>query len=157
MGEYGLRVAIPNQFIKSVTVNGQDVTDVPREFKSSDRVTITVTSRVSTIEGNVTDIRDAQLAEAGIILFSEDKASWRFTSIWMKRTGLDANGHFRIIGLIPGRYYIAAVPRQRLALPVGGDTTGFFEQLAKEATSVVVGADEQRTVDLRLLDAFARQ
>jgi hypothetical protein len=157
MGEYGLRVSIPNQFIKSVTVNGQDVTDVPREFKSSDRVTITVTSRVSTIEGNVTDIRDVQLAEAGIILFSEDKASWRFTSIWMKRTGLDANGHFRIIGLLPGRYYIAAVPRQRLTLPAGGDTTGFFEQLAKEATSVVVGADEQRTVDLRLLDAVARQ
>ena len=153
MGEYGLRVAIPNQFIKSVTVNGDDVTDVPREFKSSDRVTITVTSRVSTVEGNVTEMRDAQLAEAGVILFSEDKASWRFTSLWTRRTGVDQNGHFRITGLIPGKYYVAAIPRQRLALQGGPEAAAaFFEQLAKEATTVVLGADDQRTVDLRMLD-----
>jgi Carboxypeptidase regulatory-like domain len=158
MGEYGLRVAVPNQFIKSVTVNGEDVTDTPREFKASDRVTITVTSRASTVEGNVTDMRDVQLAEAGVILFSEDKSSWRINSIWTKRTGFDSKGHFRIAGLMPGRYYVAAVPRQRLDVSRGGDADiAFFEQLAKEATSVVLGADEQRTVDLRMLDAFARQ
>jgi hypothetical protein len=54
-----------------------------------------------------------QLPEAGVILFSEDKASWRINSIWTKRTGSDSKGHFRIAGLMPGRYYIAAVPRQR--------------------------------------------
>jgi hypothetical protein len=158
MGEYGLRVAIPNQYIKSVTANGQDITDVAHEFKSSDRVTITVTSRVSTIEGNVTDLGTVQVADAGVMLFAEDKASWRFTSLSIKRTGLDPNGHFRITGLMPGRYYVAAIPRQRLNLQGGPDAaTVFFEQLAKEATSVVVGADEQRTIDLRMLDTFARQ
>ena len=40
------------------------------------------------------------------------------------------------------------------ALLIRGIDVTFFEQLAKEATSVVVGADEQRTVDLRLLDAY---
>jgi hypothetical protein len=158
MGEYVLRTGIANQFIKSVTVNGEDVTDAPHEFKSSDRVTITLTSSVGTIEGNVTDLRDVPLPEAGILLFSEDRASWRITSLFTKRTGLDPKGHFRLAGVLPGRYYIAAVPRQRLALSGGGDVdVAFFEQLAKEATSVVVGADEQRTVDLRLLDAYARQ
>jgi hypothetical protein len=158
MGEYGLRVAIPNQYIKSVTANGQDITDVAHEFKNSDRVTITVTSRVSTIEGNVTDLGTVQVADAGVMLFAEDKASWRFTSLSIKRTGLDPNGHFRITGLMPGRYYVAAIPRQRLNLQGGPDAaTVFFEQLAKEATSVVVGADEQRTIDLRMLDTFARQ
>jgi hypothetical protein len=58
---------------------------------------------------------------------------------------------------MPGRYYVAAVPRQRLDVSRGGDVdAAFFEQLAKEATLVVVGADEQRTVDLRMLDAYAR-
>ena len=61
MGEYVLRTGIANQFIKSVTVNGEDVTDAPHEFKSSDRVTITLTSSVATIEGNVTDLRDVPL------------------------------------------------------------------------------------------------
>lgn len=153
MGEYGLRVGIPNQYIKSVTVNGQDMTDVAHEFKSSDRVTITVTSRVSTVEGTVTDLGDAQLPEVGVILFSEDRASWRFNSFWTRRTGLEPNRHYRITGLMPGRYYVAAVTRQRLALPGGSDATAFFEQLAKEATSVVVGSEEQRSVDLRLTDA----
>jgi hypothetical protein len=162
MGEYALRSgapvgAGPSQFLKSVTVNGEDVTDTPREFKTSDRVTITVTSRVSTIEGNVGDTRDVQLAEAGVILFSEDRSSWRINSVWTKRTGFDPKGHFRITGLMPGRYYVAALPRQRLDVSRGGDAdVAFFEQLAKEATLVVVGADEQRIVDLRLLDAYAR-
>jgi len=157
MGEYVLRTGIANQFIKSVTANGEDVTDVAHEFKASDRVTITLTSSVATIEGNVTDTRDVQLPEAGVILFSEDKASWRINSIWTKRTSFDQKGHFRITGLMPGRYYVAAVPRQRLDVSRGGDVdAAFFEQLAKEATLVVVGADEQRTVDLRMLDAYAR-
>jgi hypothetical protein len=153
MGEYGIRTGMTNQYIKSVTVNGQDMTDVAHEFKSSDRVTITVTSRVSTVEGTVTDLRDAQVADVGIILFSEDRAAWRFNSFWTRRTGLEPNGHFRVTGLMPGRYYIAAVSRQRLALPGGSDATAFFEQLAKEATSVLVGVDDQRTVDLRLTDS----
>jgi hypothetical protein len=157
MGEYILRTGVVNQFLKSVVVNGEDVTDVPREFKDRDRVTITLTSRVSSVEGNVTDTRDVSLAEAGVILFSEDKGSWRTTSVWTKRTSLDPKGHFRINGLMPGRYYIAAVPRQRLNVSGGDADVAFFEQLAKEATSLVVGAEEQRTVDLRLLDAFARQ
>ena len=157
MGEYVLRTGIQNHYLKSVTANGEDVTDVGREFKASDRVTITMTSTVGTIEGNVTDTRDVQLPEAGVILFSEDKASWRINSIWTKRTGFDQKGHFRITGLMPGRYYVAALPRQRLDVSRGGGAdVAFFEQLTKEATLVVVGADEQRTVDLRMLDAYAR-
>ncbi|HEU4937247.1 MAG TPA: carboxypeptidase regulatory-like domain-containing protein [Vicinamibacterales bacterium] len=157
MGEYVLRTGIQNHYLKSVTANGEDVTDVGREFKASDRVTITMTSTVGTIEGNVTDTRDVQLPEAGVILFSEDKASWRINSIWTKRTGFDQKGHFRITGLMPGRYYVAALPRQRLDISRGGGVdVAFFEQLAKEATLVVVGADEQRTVDLRMLDAYVR-
>ena len=157
MGEYVLRTGIQNQYMKSVTVNGEDVTDVAHEYKASDRVTITMTSTVGTIEGNVTETRDVQLAEAGVILFSEDKSSWRINSIWTKRTGFDPKGHFRITGLMPGRYYVAAVPRQRLDVSRGGDIdAALFEQLAKEATLVVIGADEQRTVDLRMLDVYAR-
>jgi len=157
MGEYLLRTGVANQFMKSVTVNGEDVTDVPHEFKANDRVTITMTTRVATVEGDVTEMRDVPLAEAGIFLFSEDKAAWRMSSISTRRGPLDSKGHFRLPGLLPGRYYIAAIPRQRLMLPGGDTDAAFFEQLAKEATSIVVGADEQRTVDLRLLDAFARQ
>jgi len=150
LGEFMLRASAPNQYLKSVTVGGQDITDSPREFKPSDRVTITLTSRASTLEGNVVDASDAPSTDAGIILFSEDKASWRFNSSRTKRSGVDPNGHYRVVGLMPGRYFVAAVPRDRLNVPMSGDP-GLFEQLSKVATSLVVGEDEERRVDLKLV------
>jgi hypothetical protein len=55
------------------------------------------------------------------------------------------------MGLVPGRYFLTAVPRDRLSF--GTLDAGFFEQLSKEATSLVVGEDEQRQVDLKVLAA----
>ena len=52
-------------------------------------------------------------------------------------------------GLMPGRYFIAALPRDRLngrALDAA-----FFEQSSKEATSIVIGEDENRQADLKLI------
>ena len=46
MGELMLRAAAPDQYLKSVTVGDEDITDSAREFKANDRVTITMTSRV---------------------------------------------------------------------------------------------------------------
>jgi hypothetical protein len=151
MGELMLRVSGPNQYLKSVTVGGEDITDSAREFKASDRVTITVTSRASTLEGNVLDAAGAVSTDAGIILFSDDKASWRFNSSRTKRSFVDPYGHYRIPGLMPGRYLVAAIPRDRLSGPMGADTD-LFEQLSKVATSLVIGEDEERRVDLKLSD-----
>ncbi len=148
MGEYLLRASAGTQFLKSVSVNGQDITDTPREFKQGDRVTITMSTRSSTLEGAVTDDKGKPVADAGLILFSDEKASWRSNSIKTRRAGSDPTGHYRIMGLLPGRYFIIAVPRDRLN--VGMLDAAFFEQLSKEATSLVLGEDEQRQVDLKL-------
>lgn len=156
LGEYMLRTMGPSQYLKSVTVGGEDITDTPREFKTGDRVTITLTSRASTVEGNVVDATGAASVDAGIVLFSDDKASWRFNSVRTKRSAADANGHFRLAGLLPGRYFIAAAPRERLNMPLNGDPT-FFEELSKVATSLTLGEDEERKVDLKLVPAKGAQ
>jgi hypothetical protein len=148
LGEFLLRASGPNQFLKSVTLGGQDITDSPREFKANERVTITLTSRASTLEGNVTGATGETSTDAGVILFSEDKAAWRFSSTRTRRSVVDANGHFRLAGLMPGRYLVAAVPRDRLNVPPTA-STALFEELAKDATSLVLGDDEQRRVDLK--------
>ncbi len=151
MGEFLLRTSAAGQFLKAVLLSGtEDITDTPREFKAGDRVTMILTSRASTLEGNVTDAK-GQPTDAGLILFSEDKASWRMNSFKTRRSGTDQAGHYKITGLMPGRYFIAAVPRERLNMPSGGVDTAFFEQLSKEATSLVVGEDEQRQVDLKVV------
>jgi len=148
MGEYLLRGGTQGQYLKAVMLGSEDITDTPREFKSGERVTIVMTSRASTVEGNVTDDKGELSADAGIVLFSEDKTSWRPNSIRTRRSGVQQNGHYRMQGLMPGRYFIAAVPRERLNGPLDAS---IFEQLSKEATTVVVGEDETRLVDLKLL------
>ena len=149
MGELLLRASASMQFLKSVTVNGADITDTPREFKAGDKVTITLSSRASTVEGNVTDAGGKPVTDAGLILFSDDKASWRSNSIKTRRANVDSTGHYRFMGLLPGRYFAIAVPRDRLN--VGQLDAAFFEELVKDATSLVVGDDEQRQVDLKLV------
>jgi len=156
LGEFMLRASAPNQYLKSVMAGSDDITDKPREFKSNDRVTITLTSRASTVEGNVSDAAGAASTEAGVILFSEDKAAWRFNSARVKRSPVDPSGHFRLAGLLPGRYLIVAVPRDRLNMPMGGDTA-LFEELSKVATALVVGEDEERRVDLKVVPGSGGQ
>jgi len=109
-----------------------------------------MTSRVSTLEGTVTDSKGAPSTDAGIIVFPEDKSSWRFNSSRIKRSSVDQTGHFRLTGVLPGRYFAIALPRDRMAISSINQDAAFFEQLAKEATTLVVGEDEQRQVDLRI-------
>ena len=51
---------------------------------------------------------------------------------------------------MPGRYYIIAVPRERLTFPANAVDSAYFEQLSKEAETIVIGDSEQRRVDLRV-------
>jgi hypothetical protein len=134
--------------IRSITAGGDDITDTPREFKANERVTITLSSRPSTLEGTVTDAK-GPVATAGVILFSDEKTSWKTNSTRLRRSMTDPNGQFRMMNLTPGRYYILAAPRERLNIPPGADLA-YFEQLAKEATTIVIGDDEQRKIDLKL-------
>jgi protocatechuate 3,4-dioxygenase beta subunit len=149
-GEYLLRASAPNQAIKSITANGEDITDTPHAFKSNERITITFTSRLSSLEGTVTDAKGQPTTEAALIMFPEDKASWRSSSMRVRRAMVYAGGQFRMIALLPGRYYIAAVPRERLNVSGPGMDAAYFEQLAKEATLITLGEDEQRHVDLKV-------
>ena len=150
VGEYLLRAGAPGFYLKSVSIVAADITDTPHEFTSRERVTIVLTSRASTLEGAVTDAAGAPSTEVAIIVFSEDKSGWRSNSIRTRRGGPDPNGHFQITGLLPGRYYILAAPRERLNLPPSL-SPAFFEGLAKDALAIVVGEDEQRTVDLKVV------
>ena len=54
------------------------------------------------------------------------------------------------MNVLPGRYFLIALPRDRVSgLTIGSDPS-VFEALSKEATTVVIGADEQRQVDVKV-------
>ena len=92
MGEFLLRGNAQGQFLKRVMIGAEDITDTPREFKTGDKVTLVMTSRASTIEGNITDAAGKPVTDAALIIFSDDKASWRMNSI---RTAPRRRGHER--------------------------------------------------------------
>jgi hypothetical protein len=154
MGEFLLRATAPGQALKAVMLGAQDITDTPREFKNGERVTLVMTSAISTIEGTVTDAKGAPATEASLLIFSEDKASWRYNSLRTRRGTVDATGHFRISGLVPGRYHAIAAPRNVINVPTSMQDAAFFEALSKEATTFVVGEGEQRQVDLKLVTSI---
>lgn len=147
----------PTHYIKAVLLNGSDISDVPREFKTGDRITLLVSSRPATIEGTVTDAKGTPTTDAGIIIFPDDKSAWRSNSTRVRRGGPDSQGRYRLTPLHPGRYFILAAPRERLTTFPGTDYPVFYEELSKEATTLVVNEDETRTVDLKVVTGSGGQ
>lgn len=152
-GEYLIRAMgglPPNYVVKAVLVEGSDISDVPRQFKPQDHVTLLLSSRGATLEGTVTDAKGTPTSGAGIIVFPEDKASWRANSIRVQRSSPDAQGHYRFGPMHPGRYFIVAVPWDRLNTRPGTDYVAFYDELSKDATAFILNEDETRTVDLKV-------
>jgi hypothetical protein len=102
------------------------------------------------LTGVVSDAKGAPVPDAAIIVFPEEKTSWRANALRIRRSGTDQTGAFRVSGLLPGRYFAVALPRERMNSPSGSQDEAFFEQLSKEATSFVIGENEQRQVDLKV-------
>ena len=149
-GELLLRSAGPGMILKAVTAGGRDVTDTPYEFKNGEQVTLVMSTRPATLEGTVSDVSGKPVTDAAILVFSDDKSVWRSNATRTRRGNVDAAGKYRVLGLLPGRYYVVAMPRERLNVSPFAQDAAFFEALVKDATTFVVGEDEQRQVDLKV-------
>jgi hypothetical protein len=138
--------------LKEVRLGGQDITDVPVEFspEHNKRLQVVLTRRVGTLEGTVSaDDATATTPDTMILVIPEEKASWRMGSPRMRTGRPLKEGKFSIANVLPGRYYLVAVPRERM--PASPDVDAeYFEQLTKEGTAVVLNEGETRVVDLRV-------
>jgi hypothetical protein len=149
MSECMLRIVVPGWFVKSVMLNGEDITDVPRQFGPGDRVSILLTMTGATLEGTVTTPDGQPATNGAVIMFAEDRTGWTTTSVRMRRARLETGGQFKIVGLLPGRYYIVAASRERVMQP-GYVEPSYFEALAKDATTIAIGEREQRKIALTI-------
>ena len=148
---YLLRASAPAGYaLKSVVVNGVDVTNTPYRFADGDTVTVLFSSSISTVSGRVTDADGKPSPNCELMVFPQERDGWISSSAGLRRATTYTDGRFRVTGLLAGRYLIIAAERGRLAAPPGFDST-FFEALAADATAFAIGADDQRTVDLRVI------
>jgi hypothetical protein len=143
--------AMDKWFLKSVLLGSQDITDVPTEFRTEDsgRLQVVLTTRASELTGGVTNDK-GEPVRCTVVLFGEDKTSWFRSSIRFRTAWTERDGRFSLKGLRPGRYYLVAVPPERSFNSQTTLDAAAFEALAKDATALVLGEDEQRVVDLKI-------
>jgi hypothetical protein len=98
--------------LKSVTINGRDVTDVPvqvRPGESLANVAVVFTDQQNEINGTVTNEQGTPVPDYTILAFSTDPSLWRPLSRQIMTARPDQTGKYRIRGLPRGEYYLVAV------------------------------------------------
>jgi protocatechuate 3,4-dioxygenase beta subunit len=112
-GRGPILVTLPDAWmVKSIQHDGQELSDVPIELKSGERlenVLIVLSDRVSRVDGAVIDAKGNGVTDATVIAFPRDpdKWTWQTRAIKAARSGKD--GRFQMSGLPPGEYVAVAV------------------------------------------------
>lgn len=154
-GQKFIRVnGLPQEWtLKSVMLNGTDVTDAALEFRGStdnSGLQIIVTDKVSDVNGKVTTARGDVTRDYTVVVFPDDPAKWVFPSRFVKTARADQQGQFRIRALPANDRYLA-VAVDYLEDGEGSDPQ-FLEQIKDRATRFSLGEGESKGVDLKIVN-----
>jgi hypothetical protein len=95
--------------LRSVQVNGRDVTDTPIDLRSGQAlagVRLVFTDRLTEINGRIADESGASSSDYTVLAFAVDEELWRPLSRHIATTRPDQNGRFQLRGLPAGEYYV---------------------------------------------------
>ncbi|PYR64304.1 MAG: hypothetical protein DMF91_00675 [Acidobacteria bacterium] len=144
-------MALPTWTVKSVRVNGADVTDTGFELGTGglSGVEVELTNVVSEVSGIVDDGTGATTRDAWIIVFSQDREKWRVANRYVSPARPDSTNQYRVRGLRPGAYYAAAVAADAIE---GGEwqDPDVLDRLREGAIAFEIGAAEKKTLNLVL-------
>jgi protocatechuate 3,4-dioxygenase beta subunit len=139
-------------YLKTLIVNGSDVTDEVIDFgvgaSSTVVAELTISAEGGSIAGRVTAERQRAVAGSRVIVFPEDRGKWFERSRFVKVVRASQDGSFRAASLPPGDYYVAAT-----TVVAGSDdspTDADFERLLSRATRASLNEGEDRRVDVPL-------
>ena len=136
--------------LKSITLDGIDITDVPHDFRPGINVgglVVTLTDRMSEINGSVRDVRGQPVLDYVLVVFAEDTKLWGPQSRYVQTTRPNQNGTFSINGLPPGRYHAAIVPALENGLQ---NDPAVLEQLRPRARSFALTEGQMLTLNLEM-------
>ena len=139
----------PGWFLKAVTVEGRDVTDVPVDFAALDGrpIEIQLTQQLARLSGVVLDENDKPTRAYSVVIFPDDSALWTPYSRSIAVARPDQNGRFVADGLPAGRYLIRAVASLQSDAERNRDT---LDRLRAGATALTLKDREAADVTLRL-------
>ena len=137
----------PGWHVQSVHYGGRDITDEPTELAPGTELRVTLSERLGTLAGAVTNSSGAPIA-AAVIVFAEDAAFRHERSTTTKVVYTAATGRYVITGLRAGRYIAVAVPREASSLAEA--TAGYYDLLAGNGTKVTIRDREAEALDLKV-------
>jgi Carboxypeptidase regulatory-like domain len=136
--------------LRSVTVAGRDVTDVPMIVRSGEQVSnveIVFTDRLTEISGTITTNQGSPVPDFTVLAFPTDRSFWHPQARHILTARPDQTGKYRIRGLPPGDYYLAAVdPAEQ------GEwfEPAYLDQRRAGAAHLTLGDGEVKTQDFRV-------
>jgi len=144
-----LRAAGPRGWtMKSVYVEGRDVTDMPLEVKSESLhgINVIFTDKISSLGGVVRDARGNGMGNVSVIAFPLDSRLWMPQSRQIITARTDSSGAYRMSAVPPGDYLAVAVDDVEQGEWFDPE---FLDQIKDDAIKVKVGEGEQKTQDLK--------
>ena len=106
--------ALPSGWtLKSVRLNGADITDTGAEFRPGEEVTgleVVLTARTTSVTGGVAASDGSPIKDYTVVIFSDNEDLWRAPrSRWVTGVRPDQGGRFKAQNLPAGSYHAVAV------------------------------------------------
>jgi hypothetical protein len=136
--------------IRSVTLDGRDVTDTPFDVRGGQSLTgvaVVFTDRVSEINGTLTDNQQTPQTEFTVLAFPTDASLWRPQSRYIMTSRPDQTGKFQLRGLPPGDYYLTAIDPEE---PGQWFEPAFLQPLVGTAARISLGEGDVKTQNFTL-------
>jgi hypothetical protein len=135
--------------VKAILHDGRDIADTSIELKSGETltdVTVVVSSRVTTVSGQLADDKGAPLADGTIIVFADDASRWMDDSRFVRAVRPDQQGRYQVQGLPPGDYLAVAVDYVEDG---SWNDPEYLESLRRLSQRITLGDAESRTLSLK--------
>ena len=149
-GRVFLIVATTGWVVKSISLDGEDITDEPLELTckpSIAGVVIRLTDKLTQVSGKVTDARGQPSRECTVLFQPAEVREPVVAARMLRMVRCDSSGSFQTRGMRPGRYVVTAVTSIEQGRQFEPE---FQEQLRRASESLNLREGEMLTLDLRL-------
>jgi Carboxypeptidase regulatory-like domain len=140
----------PTWSVKSVTIDGENVTDIPFDLSTArddTKIEIVMTDKQTTISGTVRNARGEHVIDYTVVMFPAQMKEGVMAARYIRAVRPDQQGRFQARGLPPGDYFAVAVE----SLEQGGHfDPAFRKQLEPSAKRFTLKEGQTATVDLAL-------
>jgi len=140
----------PDWAVKSVRIDGADVTDTGIDFKPNEDVTgleVELTNKPTDVSGMVTNARNEPVKDYTVVVFAKERARLGYMSRFFRSSRPDQDGRYKVKALPAGEYCAVALD---FVEPGEESDPEFLERVKTQAVSFSLMDGETKVLDLKL-------